>query len=115
MSLPTQDEISVNRTKRHVDRVDINNFGSYLGALKDVVAPFTYNTRNCEMGHIVEDGHVIETAVGRLNEEIARMINWSSRDVKGDIEKLAKNFVDIRTEYLSARNSIEHCTCKRTR
>lgn len=112
MPLPTHEEISIGITKRFVNRYDINRFSSYTKSLAERVIPIENKAKECDMRHAIEEGHIIETAIERMTQEIVRMIYWSKEDLKRDTEKLAKDFKDMKDRYNTARDVLQYdCTC----
>lgn len=114
MTLPTHEEISIGITKQFVNKYDIDRFSSYTKSLNEIVTPIEDKAKECDMRHAIEEGHVIETAIGRMTQEITRMVYWSKEDLKRDTEKLAKDFKDMRDRYNTARDVLQYdCTCTR--
>ena len=114
MTLPTHEEISIGITKQFVDNYDIDRFSSYTKSLNERVIPIESKAKECDMGHVIEEGHVIETAIEGMTKEITRMIYWTKEDLKRDIEKIAKDFKDVKDRYNTSRDILQHgCTCIR--
>lgn len=114
MTLPTYEEISIGVTKRFVNKYDINRFGSYIKSLDERVTPIEDKAKECDMRHVIEEGHVIETAIGRMTQEITRMVYWTKEDLRSGTEKLAKDFKDVKYRYNTARDVLQYdCTCIR--
>lgn len=114
MSLPTQEEIAIGETKKFVNQPDINRFNSYIGSFEDIVKPMENRAKECNMQGIIDEGHIAETAVTNINKEIVRMIYWAKQDLRSDVERLAKNFVDLRNRYKVAKDTL-HYDCKCTK
>ena len=114
MALPTQEEISIGVTKQFVNRHDISRFSSYIKSLDERVTPIEGKAKECDMRHAIEEGHVIENAIERMNTEILRMIYWTKDDLKHDTEKVTKEFKDVKDRYNTARDILQYgCTCAR--
>ena len=114
MALPTHEEISIGITKQFVDKYDINRFSSYIKSLNERVIPIEGKAKECDMRNAIEEGHVIETAIEGMTQEITRMIYWTKEDLKRDIEKSAKDFKDVKDRYNTARDTLQYgCTCTR--
>lgn len=114
MTLPTHEEISIGITKQFVNKYDIDRFSSYTKSLNERVTPIEDKAKECDMRHAIEEGHVIETAIERMTQEITRMIYWTKEDLKHDTEKSAKNFKDVKDRYNTARDILQYgCTCTR--
>lgn len=114
MPLPTHEEISIGVTKRFVNKYDINRFGSYIKSLNERVIPIEVKSEECDMRHVIEESHIIETAIERMNTEIVRMIYWAKDDLRSGTEKLAKDFKDAKDRYNTARDILQYgCTCTR--
>lgn len=112
MPLPTHEEISIGITKRFVNKYDVNRFNSYTKSLAERVIPIENKAKECDMRHVIEEGHIIETAIERMTQEITRMIYWSKEDLKRDTEKLAKDFKDMKDRYNTARDTFQYyCVC----
>ena len=112
MPLPTHEEISIGITKQFVNKYDIYRFNSYIKSLNERVVPIEDKAKECDMRHIIEDSHVIETTIERMTQEITRMIYWTKEDLKRDTEKLAKDFKDTRDRYNTARDILQYgCMC----
>jgi hypothetical protein len=114
MTLPTHEEISIGITKQFVNKYDINRFSSYIKSIDERITPIEGKAKECDMRHVIEEGHVIETAIEHMNTEIIRMIHWTKEDLKRDTEKLAKDFIDVKIRYNTARDILQYgCTCTR--
>ncbi len=114
MSLPTHEEISIGVTKRFVNKYDVSRFNSYTESLNERVTPIESKAKECDMIHVIEESHVIETAIERMVQEITRMVFWVKDDLRHDTEKSAKNFKDVKDRYNIARDIFEYgCTCER--
>lgn len=112
MSLPTHEEISIGVTKRFVNKHDISRFDSYIKSLNESVIPIENKAKECDMRHVIEDGHIVETAIELMKQEIARMIYWTKDDLKHDTEKSAKDFNDVKDRYNTARDTLQYyCIC----
>ena len=112
MPLPTHEEISIGVTKQFVNKHDIDRFNSYIKSLNERVVPIEDKAKECDMRHIIEESHVIETTIERMTQEITRMVYWTKEDLKRDTEKLAKDFKDTRDRYNTARDILQYgCMC----
>jgi hypothetical protein len=112
MSLPTHEELSANITRTFVHKDDIERFDGYIKSLDEVVTPIEYKAKECDMAHVIEEGHIAETSLELLNKEIVRMIYWSKEDVKSDTERSAKKFKDMKDRYIAARDTLQYnCQC----
>lgn len=112
MPLPTHEEISIGVTKRFVNVHDISRFNSYIKSLNEIVVPIENKARECDMRHAIEEGHIIETTIERMTQEIVRMLYWTKEDLKRDTEKSAKDFKDIKDRYNTARDTLQYyCIC----
>lgn len=114
MALPTHEEVSIGITKRFVNKYDIDRFNSYIESLNEYVVPIESKAKECDMRHVIEEGHVIETALERMTQEITRMIYWTKDDLKRDTERSARDFKDIKDRYNTARDILQYgCACTR--
>ena len=112
MPLPTHEEISIGITKQFVNKYDIDRFDSYIKSLNDRVVPIEDKAKECDMRNVIEEGHIIETAIEHMTQEITRMVYWVKEDVKRDIEKSAKDFKDTKDRYNIARDKLQYeCAC----
>ena len=112
MVLPKYEEISIGVTRTFVNKNDIERFEDYMESLNDIVIPIENKAKECDIRHIIEDGHIAETAIGLLNKEILRMIYWSKHDFKHDTERMAKKFKDTKDRYIAARYTLQYdCQC----
>lgn len=114
MTLPTHEEISIGVTKQFVNKYDIDRFASYIKSLDERVSPIEGKAKECDVQNAIEEGHIIETAIERMDKEIMRIIYWTKDDLKRDSDKLAKDFKDTRDRYFTARGIFQYgCTCTR--
>ncbi len=114
MTLPTHEEISIGITKQFVNKYDIDRFSSYIKSLDERVIPIESKAKECDTRHAIEEGHVIETAIERMTQEITRMIYWTKDDLKRDIERSTRDFKDVKDRYNTARDILQYgCTCTR--
>ena len=112
MPLPTHEEISIGVTKQFVNKYDIDRFNSYTKSLNERVVPIEDKAKECDMRHVIEESHEIETAIERLTKEITRMLYWTKEDLKRDIEKSAKDFKDVKDRYDKSRDILQYgCAC----
>ena len=112
MPLPTHEEISIGITKQFVNKYDIDRFDSYIKSLNERVIPIEDKAKECDMRHVIEEGHVIETTIERMTQEITRMLYWVKEDLKRDTEKSTKDFKDTKDRYNTARDILQYgCMC----
>lgn len=114
MPLPTHEEISIGTTKRFVNKYDIDRFNSYIESINVYIVPIENKAKECDMRHVIEEGHIVETAIEHMAQEITRMVFWVKDDLRHDTEKYAKNFKDVKDRYTKARDILQYgCTCTR--
>ena len=112
MSLPTHEELSTGTTKQFLGKDDVERFNDYIKSVDELVVPIENKAKECNMEHVIEEGHVVETSLGLLNKEILRMIYWSKLDARPDVEKSAKKFKDTKDRYIAARDTLQYkCQC----
>lgn len=114
MPLPTHEEISIGTTKRFVNKYDIDRFNSYTESLNENVVPIENKAKECDMRHVIEESHIVETAIERMIQEATRMVFWVKDDLRRDTEKSAKGFKDVKDRYTKARDILQYdCDCTR--
>lgn len=114
MPLPTEEEYAIGKTKSFVTKHDVERFKDYTDTLSGFVKPIEMKIDDCDIRDIIEISHETETAIHRMNQEIVRMIRFSSRDMKNNVEKAAREYQDLKHRYDQAKKNLyNECSCSR--